>query len=84
MSEQNVSKRPNDLTHMTYRLPLYPGWRLWVWKIGHRWMSNRVLGWFAEWHEYEMTGRFVDRSMPDGDLVSFSADFVLETVKRVR
>lgn len=81
------SKRGSE--HLTYKLPLYPGWRLWVWKIGHRWMGNRVLGWFAVWHEYEMTGRFMDSvevlpGLDSDDVTGFSMHFQPETIRRVR
>lgn len=76
--------------HLTYKLPLYPwGWRRVLWHVGHRWMGNRVLGWFAVWVEYEMTGRFVNSEelLPglDGeDVTGFSMHFQPETVRRVR
>jgi len=75
---------------MTYKLPLYPrGWRRVLWHIGHKWMGNRVLGWFAIWTEYEMTGRFVSGAeylpgLDSDDVSGFSASFQPETIRKVR
>ena len=60
-------------TEMTYRIPIYPGWRMWLWRI------LRIKR--PAWAEYHVTGIRMSRGkLVDGEM---TYDMTFDTIEKV-
>ncbi len=61
-------------TEMTYRIPIYPGWRMWLWRL------FRIKR--PAWAEYHMTGIRIGPGERVGGEIKYGITF--DTIEKVR